>query len=326
MSGRRATFGLTWWGQRWIGALEALGAVYANRLPRGRTYARAGRVGDVTVGPGTVTARVQGSRTRPYRVTLRLPAFDDAVWDRVVEALSGELRHAAALLDGQMPEDVDDVLAACGVSLFPRPRELSTDCSCPDSANPCKHVAAVHYVLAQAFDADPFLLPALRGRDRGALLGALRAARAGASSPSQEPAEDAEAPVPLAHLVARDLFAARGSLAAVALRPRAPGRPGAVLQRLGPPTGAVAAAEALGELVEGAADVAWRLLVADETDGRGNGDPIVAELRRRGPTTARDIAAALDVPVPELHAQLRTLLARGVIIRTGHARSTRYQL
>jgi len=122
VSARRATFGLTWWGQRWIAALEALGAVYANRLPRGRAYARAGRVVDVTVGAGTVTARVQGSRARPYRVTLRLPPFDDAVWEHAVEALAGELRHAAALLDGRMPEDGDDILGSCGVSLFPRHR------------------------------------------------------------------------------------------------------------------------------------------------------------------------------------------------------------
>ncbi|MGH8909765.1 MAG: SWIM zinc finger family protein, partial [Egibacteraceae bacterium] len=84
-----------------------------------------------------------------------------------------------ALLDGQMPEDVDEVLGACGVSLFPRSAELTTSCSCPDWANPCKHVAAVHYVLAQTFDADPFLLPRLRDRDQAAMLAGLRAAPPG---------------------------------------------------------------------------------------------------------------------------------------------------
>src|SRR5680860_1798913 len=159
-------FGLTWWGQRWIAALEALGALYANRLPRGRTYARRGAVTDLALTAGSVSARVQGSRARPYRVTLQLPAFDDATWEAVLAELAGELRHAAVLLDGQMPPHVDDVFATCGVSLFPRPGELTTTCSCPDWANPCKHVAAVHYVLGQTFDADPFLLPSLRGRDR----------------------------------------------------------------------------------------------------------------------------------------------------------------
>src|SRR5665811_1997157 len=104
-------FGLTWWGQRWIAALEALGALYANRLPRGRTYARRGAVTDLALTAGSVSARVQGSRARPYRVTLQLPAFDDATWEAVLAELAGELRHAAVLLDGQLPPHVDDVFA-----------------------------------------------------------------------------------------------------------------------------------------------------------------------------------------------------------------------
>ncbi|MGH8904766.1 MAG: SWIM zinc finger family protein, partial [Egibacteraceae bacterium] len=237
-------FGLTWWGRRWIAALEALGAVYANRLPRGRTYARSGRVADLVVTPGQVTATVEGSRARPYRVKIRLPVFDDATWERVTAALAAQLRHAAALLDGQMPEDVDDALDACGVSLFPRPRELETSCSCPDHANPCKHVAAVHYVLAQTFDADPFLLPTLRGRDQTALLAGLRAARSGAPEPAAAPDTDSET-VPLTRLTARELFTARGDLAAVAVHPRHTADPSAALRRLGPPPAAADAADAL---------------------------------------------------------------------------------
>ena len=103
-------FGLTWWGRRWIGSLETLGAAYANRLPRGRTYARRGAVRRLEVTPGEVTAHVDGSRAVPYRVTLRLPAFSDAQWDEIVAALAGQLRHAAALLDGRMPDDIDDTL------------------------------------------------------------------------------------------------------------------------------------------------------------------------------------------------------------------------
>jgi len=323
MSPAPASFGLTWWGQRWIAALEALGAVYANRLPRGRTYARAGRVTDLTVAPGAVTAKVRGSRARPYRVTLRLPVFDEDTWDRVVAVLAGELRHAAALLDGRMPEDVDEVVASRGVSLFPRPRELATTCSCPDDANPCKHVAAVHYVLAQRFDADPFLLPALRGRDRDALLAALRAARAGAAEVTVD-VQDPLAPVPLGELVARDLLQARGDLTAVRLRPQAPAEAGAVLVRLGPPPSAAEVAEELDALVAGAAEVAWRLLTADaEPDAE---PALVAEVRRRGPSTSRDLAAAVDLPLPQVREELRTLVAEGALTRSGHARSIRYQL
>lgn len=163
-------YGLTWWGQRWITALEDLGALYANRLPRGRTYARRGAVTELSVAAGKVTARVKGSRARPYRVTLGLPVFDDDTWQVVVAALADQVRHAAALLDGQMPPDVDEVLAGCGVSLFPRAGELDTNCSCPDWANPCKHVAATYYLMAEAFDDDPFLIFAWRGRTRDELL------------------------------------------------------------------------------------------------------------------------------------------------------------
>lgn len=255
-------FGLTWWGKRWIGALEALGAVYANRLPRGRTYARQGRVEDLTVRPGRVTARVQGSRARPYRVTLTLPVFDDTTWDGVLEALAAELRHTAALLDGRMPDDVDDVLQACGVSLFPRARELSTSCSCPDAANPCKHVAAVHYTLAQTFDDDPFLLPRLRGRDRDALLAGLRAQRAGTGEPSPD-ADRGDATTAVADLVARELFTARGALDEIDLRPRRGGDPTATLRRLGPPPAAADIEADLHELATDAAALAWRVLSGD---------------------------------------------------------------
>lgn len=322
MSPAPASFGFTWWGQRWIAALEALGAVYANRLPRGRTYARAGRVTDLAVEPGAVTARVRGSRARPYRVALGLPVFGDGTWERVLAALAGELRHAAALLDGRMPEDVDAVVAGCGVSLFPGPRELATSCSCPDDANPCKHVAAVHYVLAQRFDADPFLLPALRGRDRAALLGGLRAARAGGVEVAVD-ADDALAPLPLSELVARDLLQARGDLAAVRLRPHPPADTGSALARLGAPPGAAEVADELDALAAGAADMAWRLLTADPDHNAEHA--VVAEVRQRGPSTAADLAAALDVPLPQIRSELRTLVAQGALIRTGHARSTRYQ-
>lgn len=314
----RVQFGLTWWGRRWIAALEALGAVYANRLPRGRTYARGGRIADLVVKPGQVTATVRGSRVRPYRVAIRLPVFDDATWERVTAALAAELRHAAALLDGRMPEDIDEVLEGCGVSLFPRPRELSTSCSCPDYANPCKHVAAVHYLLAQTFDADPFLLPTLRGRDQAALLAGLRAARAGGGEASTGDRAD-RGPVPLAELSARALFTAPGDLAAVALHPRPASDPAAALRRLGPPPGAASAAPALLSLVAGAADAAWSLLTTDADE-----DPLLTALRACEPATSQELAARLDVPVAEIRARLVTLIADGAVTRTGHARGTRY--
>lgn len=315
---RPTRFGLTWWGQRWIAALEALGAVYANRLPRGRTYARKGAVEDLSIGAGRVTARVAGSRATPYRVVLELPAFDDATWEAIVRALAGQVRHAAELLDGRMPEDVDEVLAACGVSLFPTARELATRCSCPDLANPCKHVAAVHYVLAQSFDADPFLLPTLRGRDRSALLAGLRAARSGTADPVPDEGPATE-PLRVEELVARELFSARRPLTSVTVRPHRPDDPAAPLRRLGPPPGLDAADDDLHAAVRDAAALAWELL-------DGDGDPLIAALTILGPSSARELAGHLDVPIEEVRGRLRQLRAEGRITVSGRGPATRYHL
>ncbi|MGH3981070.1 MAG: SWIM zinc finger family protein [Pseudonocardiaceae bacterium] len=312
-------FGLTWWGQRWIAALEALGAAYANRLPRGRTYARKGTVQDLHVAAGTVTARVVGRRPRPYRVGLSLPVFTEPDWERVTTALAGQVRHAAALLDGRMPEDVDEVLGGVGLSLFPRPGELRTTCSCPDVANPCKHVAAVHYVLAQTFDGDPFLLPALRGRDRATLLAGLRAARTG-GSPVADDDDDHTDGVALPALPAQALFAARGDLAAIPIHPHVSPDPTAALRRLGPPPGFDAAAQdTLAQLVGRAADRAWQLASASDDD-----DPLLTALRERGSATTAELGEAVDRPAAEVRAGLRQLVEAGLVHRTGHARGTRY--
>jgi uncharacterized Zn finger protein len=314
----RTRFGLTWWGQRWIAALEALGALYANRLPRGRTYARKGAVEELTVDAGRVIARVAGSRARPYRVTLELPAFDDATWDAITRALAGRVRHAAELLDGRMPEDIDEVLAECGVSLFPAAHELATRCSCPDVANPCKHVAAVHYVLAQSFDADPFLLPTLRGRDRSALLAGLRTVRSGTADPQPDDVASAT-PLAVDTLVARELYASPRALAAVTVRPHPPDDPGAGLRRLGPPPGLAATSDALQTAVADAAGVAWELL-------DGDADPLVRALRRLGPSSARELADHVGIAVEEVRAGLKQLRAGGRIVLTGRGPATRYHL
>lgn len=263
---RRTDFGLTWWGQRWLDALEALGALYANRLPRGRTYARRGAVEALEVRAGLAAARVWGSRARPYRVTVALPAFDDATWEAVTTALAAQVGRAAALLGGRMPEDVDDVVGSCGASLFPRPDELALRCSCPDHANPCKHAAAVCYVLATTFDTDPFLLPQLRGRDRATLLAGIRAARSGTAS-TPAPAVGAGS-VQLSELRAGALFSARGELGSIRVQPRPPATATPALRRLGPlPAALDDMAEALDALVRRAGERAWELASGSDPDG-----------------------------------------------------------
>ena len=161
----RGAIGQTWWSERFIEVLEDIGI--GNRLQRGRSYARKGQVISMEVDPGSVTALVQGSRPRPYRVRIGIAAFDKTEWAQVEGALSTDAWYTATMLAGEMPDDIEDVFAGVGLSLFPaQARELSLDCSCPDRAVPCKHLAATFYLLAESFDEDPFAILAWRGRER----------------------------------------------------------------------------------------------------------------------------------------------------------------
>ena len=126
---------------------------------------------------GKVTAAVTGSRPEPYTIEITIAPLDEATWKKALAELASKARYAAQLLAGEMPEDVDEVLRKVGVRIFPsKAGDLATECSCPDWANPCKHVAATHYVLGDAFDKDPFLLFELRGRTRDQVLAAMRTA------------------------------------------------------------------------------------------------------------------------------------------------------
>ncbi len=171
---RRGGFGQSWWAGRWMEVLEGfdLGA----RLTRGRSYARRGQVLSINVEEGAVTARVQGSRARPYRVEIRVETLHGSDWKRLITALLERPVFAAKLLSGQMPESIEDVFEDVGLSLFPeRSNDLETDCSCPDWSNPCKHVAAVYLLLGEEFDRDPFLIFKLRGAEREKLVGEVAA-------------------------------------------------------------------------------------------------------------------------------------------------------
>jgi uncharacterized Zn finger protein len=162
---RRGAFATSWWGQRWIRVLESFDI--GERLNRGRTYARKGQVMDIEIEKGAVSAKVQGSRSRPYKVEVRFRPLSRAQWCQIAKALAGRFISLAKLLAGEMPEDIEEVFLSAKVSLFPHKlKDLETDCSCPDWSNPCKHTAAVFYLLAEEFDRDPFLLFKLRGLDR----------------------------------------------------------------------------------------------------------------------------------------------------------------
>jgi uncharacterized Zn finger protein len=162
---RRGAFATSWWGQRWIKVLE--GFNIGERLNRGRTYARKGQVIGIEIEKGRVLAAVQGSRSHPYEVEVRFRPLSRAQWLRIAAALAERFISLARLLSGEMPEDIENVFESAKVSLFPhRLRDLETDCTCPDWSNPCKHTAAVFYLLAEEFDRDPFLLFKLRGLAR----------------------------------------------------------------------------------------------------------------------------------------------------------------
>jgi uncharacterized Zn finger protein len=162
---RRGAFAESWWGRRWIEVLE--GFRIGARLQRGRSYARRGQVLDVQFEPGEITARVQGSRARPYEASLKLEPLSPDERRAVARELADRPRLVADLLTGEMPRKLEEAFLEAGVPLFPaRHGDLQTECSCPDWSNPCKHIAAVYYLVAEELDRDPFLLLRLRGLGR----------------------------------------------------------------------------------------------------------------------------------------------------------------
>jgi uncharacterized Zn finger protein len=170
---KRGTFGESWWARRWIAVLESfnIGA----RLGRGRSYARRGQVLSIEIDKGKVKAKVQGSRPKPYDVMLQVKTLSALDWQKLAKVLSRQAIFSAKLLMGEMPLDIEKAFKEAGLSLFPEKlKDLKTDCSCPDWSNPCKHIAAVYYLLAEEFDRDPFLIFKLRGMNREDLIAMLK--------------------------------------------------------------------------------------------------------------------------------------------------------
>lgn len=192
---RRGDIGEKWWSRKFVDVLESYGR--SNRLQRGKRYARRGQVLNIEVTPGTVEAPVQGSRSSPYTVTIGGDALDNEQWEKVIGAMAERAAFTARLLAGEMPADIEEAFEEADATLFPdRLRDMHTTCTCPDSANPCKHIAAVLYILAEKFDDDPFLILRWRGRSREQLLDELRALRSDAAEFDQETLRE-----PLAHSI-----------------------------------------------------------------------------------------------------------------------------
>ncbi len=272
--------GSSWWAKQWIAALEHLLGGDAGRLARGRTYARGGRVSQITIDGSKVMARVTGSRI--YQVALTVGALNDAAWATAVTAMASQASFAAALLNGTMPQHIDDVFRTTGATLFPTTRaELRTTCTCPDWGDPCKHVAAVHYVLGDTLDHDPYLLFELRGRTKAQLLAALRLAREAcvegraelpADKPRKKIGQTSYRPKTglktsvVAATATHDYDQMRTPVPDLQFDYTAPTAAVATLQQLGVPTGwtdARSPAELLGPIVAATAAFAQRVATAD---------------------------------------------------------------
>ena len=182
---RGAVRGDTWWGRAWTKAMEDT-SLDSGRLARGRTYARTGRVGPITVSPGRISAPVHGTDVEPYETRVFVERLSESDWDRFLDEVASRAGHIAALLDGEMPTDLVTAAAEAGVRLLPTVGDLEPECSCADWGYPCKHAAALCYQTAWLLDQDPFVLLLLRGKGRGELLDALQQRQE--SEPSGTPA------------------------------------------------------------------------------------------------------------------------------------------
>lgn len=175
-----------WWAEQWIEVLERIG--FTQRLARARNYARQGNVLSIDFEGAKVSAHVQGTAPEPYVVSLSLDPFTDEQWGYIIESMAERAIFSAKLLAGEMPQNIQDVFTANGLSLFPFNKfDIHSRCSCPDPANPCKHIGAVYYLLGDRFSEDPFVLFQLRGRTKEQIIAALREIRgAGNGAPKAE--------------------------------------------------------------------------------------------------------------------------------------------
>jgi uncharacterized Zn finger protein len=162
------TIARTWWGKSWCKNLESY-ADYSNRIARGRSYIRDGTILDLKISEGNVTASVQGSRSRPYKVRIDIDRISGARRDNLVARCGNRIESLDALLSGDIPDDVANIFISRD-GLFPSSGEIVFNCTCPDSAYMCKHVAATLYGIGARFDADPTLFFRLRGVDTETLV------------------------------------------------------------------------------------------------------------------------------------------------------------
>jgi uncharacterized Zn finger protein len=307
----RIEAGRHWWSRRWLEVIENTGAARARRVQRGQGLARRGAVDQLDLRPGRITAKVSDDQPRPYDVALAWPVADDAAWRAAVETLSSELRFTATLLEGDLPEEAEAAFAEAGVTLVPDLGEVVTSCTCGED-DLCRHVVAAWTSAGAVLDRDVFTLLRLRGRDREALLAALRHER-GAGGASVEDGLD----------LRQGLFAARAELDDIQLHPAPAPDPAALFRQLGEPPG-VDDDEPFEQLIERAAATAWRLAAGDGSEAADE-ELLLAELRAQRVGTAASLAEALGRDAGEVRSELDRLFSDGTVMRTGSGDDAKYR-
>ena len=158
----RKEYGTTWWGKQWLNALS--GIDNANRLPRGKTYANRGAAYDIEIDGNTVTAKVVGTERTPYQVKLSIPVFTDSEQSQILQMVTDNPFLLSQLMNRELPAGLHRKCDAQNIRIFPRSwQDLNGSCTCPDFAVPCKHIAAVLYMIANEIDKNPFLVFDLHG-------------------------------------------------------------------------------------------------------------------------------------------------------------------
>jgi len=355
-----------WLAERWLHLLRDFGSKHPNRVARGRSFARGGRVRDLWFSPGLANAEVIESE--PHSVSLRVRVFDKKEWTRALKVLQGDLTLVASLLEGELPPTLLDRLEQEGLSLFPNVKEIDGDCDCGDYALPCGHMSAVFTVLADALDGEPFLLLTLRGRTREQILSALRQVWGDDQPMMTSTGEVDEAP-PEA-----PWFTSPISISRMEFHPLTQSAASGLLE-LGPAPGDSDIGRALGPLYEAGAGAARELALREgpiENSRRGawrrhnrgsalaglaqedpvmevramsklHFEPRVRETENR-PTIpgitellvdllaslesakSKELAMRLEVPMVDVRAELLELEKLGIVYRTGQTRGTRWWL
>jgi uncharacterized Zn finger protein len=285
----------TAWGKAWCANMESY-SDFSNRLPRGRTYVRNGSVVDLQITPGTVAARVSGSSI--YRTTISVKPVPKAKWQQVCADCAGGIDSLVELLQGRFSKGVMDRLCRQGDGLFPVPKDIHFDCSCPDGATMCKHVAAVLYGIGARFDSKPELLFTLRQVDPAELLSKAGSGVVTAPAAGERTLADDD----VGALFGLEMDASTAAAKATAKKPRAAAKPvGAARPSAKPSRPSAKSARAR--------DPASRLLAA---------------LRKAGSLDNAAARAATGLDAEAVRPLLKQLVADGHARVQGLRRGTRY--